>query len=52
MQKRRAVEEDPPIKKDDLIVIAGAGGFISGNLALYFAGKGFTHVRAVDKKPL
>ena len=52
MQKRRAVEEDPPIKKDDLIVIAGAGGFIAGNLVLYFAKKGFTNIRAVDKKPL
>ena len=52
MQKRRAVEEDPPIKKDDLVVIAGTGGFIAGNLALYFAKKGFTNIRAVGKKPL
>jgi GDP-D-mannose 3',5'-epimerase len=46
------VEKDPPLKKDDLIVITGAGGFIAGNLALYFKKKGFTRIRAVDKKPL
>jgi nucleoside-diphosphate-sugar epimerase len=46
------VEKDPALKKDDLIVIAGAGGFIGGNLALYFTKKGFTRIRAVDKKPL
>ena len=51
-QKRRIVEKDPPPKKDDLIVITGAGGFIAGNLALYFRNKGFTNIRAVDKKPL
>lgn len=34
------------------IVITGAGGFIAGDLALYFRKKGFTHIRAVDKKPL
>jgi GDP-D-mannose 3', 5'-epimerase len=38
--------------KDDLIVIAGAGGFIAGALVRYFHGKGFTRIRAVDKKPL
>ncbi len=52
MEKNRAVEKDPQIKKDDLIVITGAGGFIAGNLALYFKRKGFTNIRAVDKKPL
>lgn len=46
------MEKDPALKKDDLIVIAGAGGFIGGNLALYFTKKGFTRIRAVDKKPL
>ena len=40
------------MKKDDLIVIAGAGGFIAGSLARYFHDKGFTRIRAVDKKPL
>jgi len=38
--------------KDDLIVVAGAGGFIAGSLVRYFHEKGFTRIRAVDKKPL
>ena len=49
---KRIVEKDPALKPDDLIVITGAGGFIAGNLALYFKNKGFTNIRAVDKKPL
>ncbi|HEV2435284.1 MAG TPA: NAD-dependent epimerase/dehydratase family protein [Verrucomicrobiae bacterium] len=49
---KRLVEKDPELKRDDLIVITGAGGFIGGNLALYFKQKGFTRIRAVDKKPL
>lgn len=40
------------MQKDDLIVIAGAGGFIGGSLARYFTEKGFTNIRAVDKKPI
>lgn len=52
MEIRRIVEKDPPLKKDDLIVITGGGGFIGGNLALYFKNKGSTNIRAVDKKPL
>ena len=51
-QNKRVVEKDAPPKKDDLLVITGAGGFIAGNLALYFKKKGFTRIRAVDKKPL
>src|SRR5580698_3177417 len=51
-QIKRVVEKDAPLKKDDLIVITGAGGFIGGNLALYFQKKGFTNIRTVDKKPL
>jgi GDP-D-mannose 3',5'-epimerase len=43
---------DPNLKKDDLIVIAGAGGFIAGSLTRYFHDQGFTRIRAVDKKPL
>jgi GDP-D-mannose 3',5'-epimerase len=38
--------------KDDLIVITGAGGFIGGSLTRYFHDQGFTHLRAIDKKPL
>lgn len=48
----RLVEKDPQLKKDDLIVITGAGGFIGGALARYFTKKGFRRIRAVDKKPL
>lgn len=40
------------LKKDDLIAVAGAGGFIGGSLIKYFQDKGFTRLRAVDKKPL
>ena len=40
------------LKKDDLIVIAGAGGFIAGALTRYFHERGFTRIRAVDQKPL
>ena len=50
--QKRIVEKDAPCKKDDLIVITGAGGFIAGNLALSFKKKGFTRIRVVDKKPL
>ncbi|MGA2617597.1 MAG: NAD-dependent epimerase/dehydratase family protein [Thermoguttaceae bacterium] len=39
-------------KQDDLIVITGAGGFIAGSLTRYFHDRGFTRIRAVDKKPL
>ncbi|MGC8744967.1 MAG: NAD-dependent epimerase/dehydratase family protein [Verrucomicrobiia bacterium] len=40
------------IKKDEKIVIAGAGGFIGGSLVRYFHNLGYTNIRAVDKKPL
>ena len=49
---KRLVETDPKLKKDDLIVVGGAGGFIGGSLVRYFADNGFTHIRAADKKPL
>ena len=52
MEAKRLIEKDPPLKKDDLIVIGGAGGFIGGSLARYFRDKGFSRIRAVDKKPL
>jgi nucleoside-diphosphate-sugar epimerase len=38
--------------RDDLIVVAGAGGFIAGALVRYFHELGFTRIRAIDKKPL
>ena len=40
------------MNKDELIVVTGAGGFIGGSLIRYFKEKGFTNLRAVDKKPL
>ena len=40
------------LKQDDLILIAGAGGFIGGSLVRYFYDLGYTRIRAVDKKPL
>ena len=40
------------MRKDDLILVGGAGGFIGGSLVRYFRDKGFTRIRAVDKKPL
>jgi len=39
-------------KKTDLILVAGAGGFIGGALVRNLAAKGFTRIRAVDKKPV
>lgn len=42
----------PAVDKAIQIVIAGAGGFIGGNLARHFIARGFTRIRAVDKKPL
>ena len=37
--------------RNELIVVAGAGGFIAGALVRYFHDRGFTRIRAVDKKP-
>ena len=34
------------------ILLTGAGGFIGGALVRYWKNKGFTNIRAVDKKPL
>jgi len=51
-QQTRTVEQDGSLNKSDLIVITGGGGFIAGNLGLYFHQKGFANLRIVDKKPL
>ncbi len=40
------------MNKTDRIVIAGAGGFIAGNLIKRLVGDGFTNIRAVDIKPI
>ncbi len=50
--KKKNLRAIDVLKKDDLIVIGGAGGFIAGTLAKYFSEQGFTHIRAIDKKPL
>jgi GDP-D-mannose 3',5'-epimerase len=52
MKKQMIAATYPGRKKDDLILIAGAGGFIGGSLTRYFHDQGFTHIRAIDKKPL
>ncbi len=52
MDKQQSGTSSPPLNKDDLMVIAGAGGFIAGALARYFHERGFTRIRAIDKKPL
>ena len=43
---------DRRLGSDDLIVIAGAGGFIAGALTRYFHDLGYTRIRAIDRKPL
>ena len=52
MTKNMTAATCPGLKKDDLIVIAGAGGFIAGSLTRYFHDQWFTRIRAIDKKPL
>jgi len=52
MKKQLTAATYPGRKKDDLILVAGAGGFIGGSLTRYFHDQGFKYIRAVDKKPL
>jgi GDP-D-mannose 3',5'-epimerase len=52
MEKESSGASSPALNKGDLIVIAGAGGFIAGALTRYFHERGFTRIRAIDKKPL
>jgi nucleoside-diphosphate-sugar epimerase len=52
MPKTKAPSQQAAVDKSLPVVVAGAGGFIGGHLCRYFKDKGFTRVRAVDKKPL
>src|SRR4026208_1181051 len=52
MSNNRAKPVQRDLKQDDLIVVAGAGGFIGGSLVRYFRDLGYTRIRAVDNKPL
>ena len=52
MSNNQAKSIQRDLKQDDLIVVAGAGGFIGGSLVRYFHDLGYTRIRAVDKKPL
>ncbi len=52
MNQHPAIGNTPIRNKEDLIVIAGAGGFIGGALTRYYHALGFTRIRAVDKKPI
>jgi nucleoside-diphosphate-sugar epimerase len=38
--------------RDDLVVVAGAGGFIGGHLVADLIRKGYPNIRAIDLKPL
>ena len=40
------------MSKDDLVVVAGAGGFIGGHLVRVLQQRGHTNIGAVDLKPL
>jgi len=52
MDQQKRTAKTAGLKPDDLIVIAGAGGFIAGSLTRYFHDQGFRRIRAIDKKPL
>lgn len=52
MQRQSSATVGQRSRRDDLIVITGAGGFIAGALTRRFHEGGFSRIRAVDKKPL
>ncbi len=39
------------MKKDQLVVVTGGGGFIGGHLVAEFRRRGYTNIRSVDIKP-
>jgi GDP-D-mannose 3', 5'-epimerase len=46
------MQTDRHLARDNLLVVAGAGGFIAGSLVRYFHDLGYTRIRAIDRKPL
>ena len=52
MKTNAEVNINRDLAKDDLIVVAGAGGFIGGSLVRHFHDLGYTNIRAIDRKPL
>jgi len=52
MTKPSPIAIDRKLDSNELIVIAGAGGFIAGALTRYFHDLGYTRIRAIDRKPL
>src|SRR5437879_1902755 len=40
------------MSRNDLVLVAGAGGFIGGHLVGSLRQDGFTRIRAADRKPL
>ncbi len=52
MKTNAQVHINRKLELDDLIVIAGAGGFIAGALTRHFHDLGYTRIRAIDRKPL
>jgi GDP-D-mannose 3',5'-epimerase len=52
MIENSEIKIDRHLNPDDLIMVAGAGGFIGGSLVRYFHDLGYTRIRAVDRKPL
>ena len=47
----RVMVKGSEMKKDQLIVVAGGGGFIGGHLVGDLLARGFTNLRSVDIKP-
>jgi len=48
----RQSSTSPIMGKEDLIVVAGGGGFIGGHLVVDLLGRGYRRIRSVDIKPV